>query len=710
MCPVSSLIGSILNKAPVAFTGRGAFSAFPNTRNDPTAQMKAMGANGTLFAIVNRTSNAVSQVDWKLWRKAKSGKPEDRTEVTSHLALDVWERPNPFMTRQEFVEIGQQHLDLTGEGWWVIGRNATLKAIPLELWPVRPDRMAPVPHVTDYLAGYVYTNPDGEKIPLRLDDVIFMRCPNPMDPYRGMGPVQAILTDLDSARYSAEWNRNFFLNSAEPGGIIEVDRRLGDDEFDELTSRWREQHQGVAQAHRVAILEQGKWVDRKFSQRDMQFAELRGVSREVIREAFGFPLPMLGTSQDVNRAAAEAGEYVFAKWLIVARLERWKQALNAEFLPMFGTAAGGLEFDYESPVPADAEADDRARESKANAALAYVTAGYTGDSVVEALDLPDALVWEKPEIPPQLGPGQIPRTHSDPSMSAPVAPGDTRQPQPHHAVQDGHVRPYPDGALSTQDVPGSGARAQATSNQDQQAASTPNDDLQQVQDDWEAALAALLVAWATVTLAQRARIREQIRVAVNGHDVAALAALTVDTDTGTETLTGAMVDMFDTAAGRMVNEAATQGVAVDLPAGENATIAPIATAVSALLSTSLANAAGREALRLYTPESDGSSVAASVDDHLANLSDAYLRDNLGGALTRAQNLGRLAALQGAPTATYYASEHLDNATCPPCRAIDGHRFASLVDATAAYGGGPYVACQGGSRCRGTMIAIWGDGS
>jgi hypothetical protein len=157
--------------------------------------------------------------------------------------------------------------------------------------------------------------------------------------------------------------------------------------------------------------------------------------------------------------------------------------------------------------------------------------------------------------------------------------------------------------------------------------------------------------------------------------VAALAALTVDMDTGTETLTGAMVDMFDTAAGRMVNEAAAQGVAVDLPAGENATIAPIATAVSALLSTSLANAAGREALRLYTPESDGSSVAASVDDHLATLSNAYLRDNLGGALTRAQNLGRLAALQGAPTATYYASEHLDNATCPPCRAIDGHRFA-----------------------------------
>jgi hypothetical protein len=47
-----------------------------------------------------------------------------------------------------------------------------------------------------------------------------------MDPYRGMGVVQTILVDLDATRASAEWNRNFFLNSAEPGGIVEVDRRL----------------------------------------------------------------------------------------------------------------------------------------------------------------------------------------------------------------------------------------------------------------------------------------------------------------------------------------------------------------------------------------------------------------------------------------------------------------------------------------------------
>ncbi|MCF3101433.1 phage portal protein [Streptomyces roseoverticillatus] len=350
--------------------------------------MRAMGSVGTLFAIVNRTSNATAQVQWKLWRKAASGLPEDRVEVTRHAALDLWNQPNKFYTRQENVEVVQQHIDLTGEGWWVIARNPR-SPLPLELWPVRPDRMQPVPHPTDFLSGYMYIGPGGEQIALRTEDVIQLRMPNPLDPYRGMGPVQAILTDIDSARYSAEWNKNFFLNGAEPGGIIQVDKRLSDDEFDELTARWNEQHKGVANAHRVALIEQGQWVDRKLSQRDMQFAELRSVSRDVIREAFGIPKFALGDVDDVNRATAEASKAWFAEYLTVPRLERIKGALNNDLLPLYGAASAQLEFDYCSPVPADSEAENAALMAKSAAVQALVSAGAYGPEVLAAVGLPE---------------------------------------------------------------------------------------------------------------------------------------------------------------------------------------------------------------------------------------------------------------------------------------------------------------------------------
>jgi len=417
-----SLLAPLFNKAPAyvgAQAGTGLFSRLMG-RNDAAAQMAAMGSVGTLFNIVSTTSQAVAEVQWKLWRKAKSGKTEDRTEVTSHAALDIWNKPNKFMTGQELRESVQQHIDLTGEGWCYVGRNDRARSLPLELWPIRPDRIAPVPSVTDFIQGYIYTTPDGQAVPWETDSVLMLRMPNPLDPYRGMGPVQSILTELDSSKYSAEWNRNFFLNSAEPGGIIEVPNRLDDGAWREMVTRWREQHQGVANAHRVAVIEQGKWVNRTFSMRDMQFVQLRTVAKETIREAFGFPKFAAGEVEDVNRASADASAVWFAKRLTVPRLQRWKGMANNDFLPLFG-GDPNLEFDFESPVSEDEEAENAERGSKATAAKTYIDAGFTAESVVEALDLPDALVWEKPEppAPPPPPPG---------APAGPAVPGEDQPP------------------------------------------------------------------------------------------------------------------------------------------------------------------------------------------------------------------------------------------------------------------------------------------
>lgn len=399
---MKSPLGTLLNRAPVSYTSKASRFALPfMSRNDAEAQMRAFGSVGTLFAIVDRLASSVSQVRWGLYRthdgRGRIAGDQDRREVTSHLALDVMRNPNPFQTWPEFIEAGQQYYELTGEEYWLIGSMKRMGKVPTELWTVRPDKILPVPDPDDFLSGYVYQGPDGERVPLELDQVISIRRPNPLDSYRGIGPVQSLLADLDSARYSAEWNRNFFRNNASPGGIIEVPDRLEDDEFRELVTRWNEQHRGVQNAHRVAILEHGKWVDRAYSQRDMQFAELRQVSRDVIMEAFGFPRPLLGVTDDVNRANAEAGEYVFARWLLVERLERIKHALNHRFLPMFGETATGVEFDYCDPVNENGEAANAERDSKVQAAVALISAGADPKETLAAFGLPDIPFKEKTE-------------------------------------------------------------------------------------------------------------------------------------------------------------------------------------------------------------------------------------------------------------------------------------------------------------------------
>jgi len=97
-----------------------------------------------------------------------------------------------------------------------------------------------------------------------------------------------------------------------------------------------------------------------------------------------------------------------------------------------------------------------------------------------------------------------------------------------------------------------------------------------------------------------------------------------------------------------------------------------------------------------------------VREHLEGLSDQYLDDNLGGALTQAQNTGRRAVMERGPQKQIYASELLDQNTCVRCAAIDGKEYASLSDAERDYPTGGHKDCLGGARCRGTLVAVYGE--
>lgn len=431
---MASLIGRLVDAArgltagdsPVSFAAPGQTILPMFGGNDDLALLNAYGANGTLYAIVSLVCRAYARPEWNLYRKPKADgrrkystagedAAEQRTEVTTHAALDLWLQPNPWMTGRLFREAGQQHQELVGEQAWVINRGPSGKGVPLSMWPVRPDRIAPVGDPQKFIAGFVYRAPDGELVPLSTDEVIWLRYPHPADPYRGCGPVQAVLYDLDAQRYSAQWNRNFFLNSAEPGGIIQVPNNLGDTEWERLVTRWRDSHQGVARAHRVAVLEAGaQWVDRKISQRDMQFVELRNVGRDVIREAFRINKFMLGSVDDVNRASAEAAAEVFDQQHTVERLDAVREVLNTQLLPMFGPTGEGVEFDYVSPVKANREAEDLSLVQRSTAYYTLIQAGFAPEVAAEVCGLP---ADGANEPPPPAG-GKVPAAPGQPPAPA----------------------------------------------------------------------------------------------------------------------------------------------------------------------------------------------------------------------------------------------------------------------------------------------------
>lgn len=691
--PYSSRLHDVNLLAPLKTSAGGGATA---------ENLSALGASGTLFAIVDACAHGTSLVKWCLYRKPTSGQevdPKNRVKVPRHAVLDLLARPNAFTTSQELVEAGQQHHELTGETILLVYRSA-FSPIPLELWNVRPDKMTPVPHPTKFLAGWVYNGPDGEKIPLKVDEVIFIRRPSPLDPWRGMSQVGSVLADLEGADAAAQWQRTFFKNSAEPGGIIEFPEKLSDQEFEEFRDRWEEMHKGVSRAHRVAILEGSKWIDRKYSMKDMTLVELRGDAREIIREAYRFPKPMLGTVDDVNRANAEAGEYVFGQWLIKPRAERWKAALNNDLLPMFFPPGvePDVEFDFELDIPADAAAEAAALTAKVDAVVKLKSVGFDPVDAAEKFDLPE-IKWEEPPPPPApILPGEDDgdgeEGQGDGTEGDGPPPSNTRRParRAHwHAVPRASrplpMRPQNAPDLDRDDLPG----------------------LDSMSQSYDEAIDGVLGDWQKVDRGWKDQLVEAAGDAVRSGTALNLAQMggALDILPGSEILEGAMVLVANAAGHDVVAEAEAQGVTINAISPRRDHMTQISQAVVALLAQEIGISAGREALRVAGPMATAEEVAESVRLHLNALTDMRPRTFLGNALVIAQHQGRLATMRAAPVAAYYGNEVLDNNTCKYCRRVDGRWLGNdLGAAEKLYPNGGYIDCEGGVRCRGTIVAVY----
>jgi hypothetical protein len=237
-------------------------------------------------------------------------------------------------------------------------------------------------------------------------------------------------------------------------------------------------------------------------------------------------------------------------------------------------------------------------------------------------------------------------------------------------------------------------------------------DLDKVQRQFERRLDALLRDWDSITARQRDEIIDQVRAAITSNDIAALARLTVNTGAAQDALVSAMVDTALEAAEQMSREARGQGVRIDPVASDTQVFVDVAAAMVVLLGQGLTNSAGREALRQWSPGTSGDDVSKSVLEHLQELSDAFVKANLGSALTSAQNTGRLNTALSGPVAALYASERMDRNTCGPCSQVDGKWLGNTDDPDTparveeVYPNGGYRYCEGGVRCRGTVVSVY----
>jgi len=313
---------------------------------------------GWVYANIAAQADDVADIIFKLYRAVRRGGKMEVQEVTEHPLLELLYQVNPNMTKHELIYTTVAHLRLLGEAmWYLVRKNPNNpKELPTEIYPLRPDRVKVMPgdlSKGQFISHYEYTVYGKEKTRFEPWEILFLKTPNPKNPYRGLGVIEAAATTLDIEEYSEMWNRNFFFNSAQPDAVLYTDQKLTPETIERLARSWASSYQGVERARRTAILEQGlKYEKIQMSAQEMQFLEGQKWTRDKIMAMFRNTKIALGIVDDVNRANAEASEYVHMRNVIRPIMKRIVEFLNEFLVPLYGE---DLFLDFEDPVPESVE-------------------------------------------------------------------------------------------------------------------------------------------------------------------------------------------------------------------------------------------------------------------------------------------------------------------------------------------------------------------
>ena len=337
---------------------RGSFVsrwARPPSRN--TSEWLGTFSTSPRLAVVDRIASDLANVDGKLLRINPDG---SESEVTDHPFLDFMHEPNPLyeMTSSAIWRLHEIYLMLVGESFLLIERDERDR--PVELWNVPPHWVKMTPYLGN--PGYTITSTSGLTMTVPVEDMFSMKQLNPLDPFmRGLGIAESIADEVEIDEYAAKFQKRFFYNDATPP-LMFLMPDATDEQLQAFMARWNKRHKGVENSHKAAAFAGNIDVRLLGSNdtRNLGFLESRESMRDAALEHFGVPREIMGITENSNRATADAAQYIYAKNVLMPRINNREEAINKQLLPLFGT---NLVWRYDTIVPYDQDFNkEKARE------------------------------------------------------------------------------------------------------------------------------------------------------------------------------------------------------------------------------------------------------------------------------------------------------------------------------------------------------------
>ena len=280
-----------------------------------------------VYACVRILAETVASLPLRVYRRRPDGGKEPAPgHPLYHVLHDAG---NPEMTAFELRETMMGHLVLRGNSYAEIERNG-YTGDPAALWPLRPDRMT-VKRPAQRLV-YEYELPDGTPKVFQASQILHVRGLS-SNGIVGMSPIAVAREAIGLGLAAEEFGARFFGNGARPGVVLEHPGELSDAAYERLKGSWNEQHQGLTNAQRLAILEEGMKVSViGVPPNDAQFLETRKFQVVEIARLFRVPPHMIGDLDRATFSNIEQQSIEFVTHTIRPWTERLEQRYDLSLL------------------------------------------------------------------------------------------------------------------------------------------------------------------------------------------------------------------------------------------------------------------------------------------------------------------------------------------------------------------------------------------
>jgi HK97 family phage portal protein len=360
MNPIEKTIDTILSSVGLTRSSKAAIPSVASSGSgDPFAIWRPGGGNkvsadkaldvftGWTYACIKAIADEIAGMQFELYKVKKDG---DTERIYTHNMLDVLAGANATSTGMELLYTITTHLEACGNAYIYLDGVKNDTDEPKSLHILNPGRMR-VMLTKDFptrISHYEYRIGVSDRS-FQPYEILHIKYADPQNQFEGIGTVQAVAQWIDADNYAMEFNRRFFLNGARIGGFLESTAARTPEQLEYLKKSFENIYKGVDNAHKILALPKDTvYKEGGQTQKDLDFANMMDMMRDRILAGFRVPRTVLGITDDVNRANAEATNYVFALRTIKPKMQVIVAYLNEFLVPRYGE---DLIVSFTDPVP-----------------------------------------------------------------------------------------------------------------------------------------------------------------------------------------------------------------------------------------------------------------------------------------------------------------------------------------------------------------------